>query len=200
MSPIYQAFPTAGEIGASRSYTSAFGTVAQRRETFPRDNIQSATAVPTAGAVFCRRITLVPGSYTTLSVWISTPATAGLANCYVGLYDSAGTNGAPSARLAVSSESASQVFFAGDGTSRIATLTLNYTVTAPGDYFIAYLLGSIGTGPTWGRGASGLVAVHALDPVIIARTNATNLTSLPDPIGTLVASTASFNNYWFRYE
>lgn len=200
MSPIVRPDVTAETIGAARGYTYAYGQKGIRRETFPRDNIQAAQVITTSQRAILRRITLVPGSYTTISVWITTGSTpAGLSNCYFGIYDSAGTNGGPSARLAVSADLSADDTFAGDGTSHVATATLNYTCTTAGDYFIA-ALATFTTAPTWGRAAAGIVAVEFADPVTYTSTSASNLTALPDPIGTLVASTSSLLNFWFRYE
>lgn len=163
-------------------YAPSYGPTTQFAETCPRWAV-SQQVIMVAGTVQLHRITLLPGTYTTISVAVAVAASSPT-NVFFGLYNT--TTLAKSAACA----EASAVLGANTGVVNF-TLASSLVNAAVQDYYVAALVGG-GTPPTLachGSNVSTLLS-GGYAPTIADRHNTGSLTALPDPVVLANATTA----------
>jgi hypothetical protein len=163
-------------------------------ETFPRYAIDNVAGVaPSANKVYVSRITLVPGSYTTVSILPGATNASGAANCFIGLY-----NVTTLAKVAASAD-LTTAFNAMTAKTVLTGLTMNFTSTSVSDYYIAVCLGTPSSVTLQTGGLTVSDVGSALTPIVTDRHNATVANgALPDPL-VLEGGVTGKEWYWFRY-
>jgi hypothetical protein len=164
-------------------------------ETLPRWSLQSGALTPAAGVTYVMRITLAPKSYTTVRMFLMNTNTTGNSNMFFGLY-----NATTLAKLAGSADVASN--FNGQAAVGFINSTLNATVTTAGDYYLALLVGTVGTAPTFAGGLnlnSVFLAGDGTTDDLANKHNTGSLTALPDPLVRQTGTPSSFLYFWARY-
>jgi hypothetical protein len=139
---------------------------------------------PYTGVVHFAEVVLRQAQTITNIVTFLGAAGAGLANCFVGLYNRAGTSKlAESADLSASLSS-------GANSIKVLPLSTPYAAAA-GIYKVAHLVGSESSSPTFGRsaewGGSGDPVNHGAATTRMGYATASGLTALPASLGTLSA-------------
>jgi hypothetical protein len=141
------------------------------------------------------RINLLPGSYTTVRTFLMNTNTAGNSNMFFGLYDVTSL-----AKLAGSADVAAN--FNGVAAVGYINSTMNFTVTTAGEYYLALLVGTITTAPTFAGGLnlnSVFLAGDGTTDDLMHKHNTGSLTALPDPFVRQAGTPASFLYFWARY-
>jgi hypothetical protein len=141
----------------------------------------------TAGNVFLAKIWINrPGTVTNLATRTVNASGAGLTNSYMGLYDASGN------RLGVTADlSASWMAATGN---RIHPLTSSATISAPGWYYVAWLMGALTTSPGFSRSSGiDIQNINLSASAYRSASYSSGLTALPATI--TMSSLTTFNSY-----
>jgi hypothetical protein len=141
----------------------------------------------TAGNVFLAKIWINrPGTVTSIATRTVNASGAGLTNSYMGLYDASGN------RLGVTAElSASWMGATGN---RIHPLTSSATISAPGWYYVAWLMGALTTSPGFSRSSGiDIQNINLSASAYRSASYGSSLTALPATI--TMSSLTTFNSY-----
>lgn len=160
-------------------------------ESFTRDMSTVNSVAPIAGIAHLRRISLVPGAYTTLTYAIGSQKAITLTNTFFGIYSIDGLT-----QFGVSADQSTPL--AAVNTFSIGTATVNSTITVAADYWVAFLVGTASTLPFFTGATHPSITQTSLTPALIQKHSAGSLSALPATV-TLAAPTAAYNP-WFRYE
>jgi hypothetical protein len=151
--------------------------------------VGSTSTVVTAGVLNVLRVKLVAGATLTKAYLHVITAGATIANCYIGLYDSAGT------RQAVTADQSSAWTSTG---LKSPSFAASYAASA-GFFYIAILVGTATTAPAFGRNtassAVGLANANLSGASLRFATILTGQTSLPTTI-TPSSLAAADSGYW----
>jgi hypothetical protein len=153
--------------------------------TFDPVHMAGATLrYPYTGVVHFTEVVLRQAQTITNIVTYQAALGTGLANCFVGLYNRAGTS-----KLAESAN-VSATFTSGANSIKTLPLTTPYAAAA-GIYKVGFLIGSETDSPTWGIAAefalTGDPVNHGAATTRMGYATASGLTALPASLGTLSA-------------